>query len=99
MPLKNNSKYKEIKKKKTKIGLKEIIGNFLGDPEVNNSPSNEGSAGVIPDWGAKIPHVPRGQKKNKIQSRNNIVTNSIKTLKMVHIKKNLKKIKFFKIKL
>ena len=34
---------------------------------VNNSPSNEGSAGVIPDWGAKIPHVPRGKKK---QTRN-----------------------------
>ena len=32
---------------------------------VNNSPSNEGSAGVIPDWGAKIPHVPRGKKKKK----------------------------------
>ena len=54
---------------------------------VNNSPSNEGSAGVIPDWEAKIPHVPPGQKKTKTQNRNNIVTNSINTLKMVNVKK------------
>ena len=36
-----------------------------------------------------ITHMPCGQKI-KIQSRNNIVTNSIKTLKVVYIKKNLK---------
>ena len=31
-------------------------------------------------------HVPHGQK-TKTENRSNIVTNSIKTLKMVHIKK------------
>ena len=38
-------------------------------------------------------HMPLGQKtKTKTQNRSNIVTNSIKTLTMVHIKKkNLKK--------
>ena len=35
-------------------------------------------------------HMPRGQK-TKTQNRSNIVTNSIKTLKMVHIKKMFKK--------
>ena len=35
-------------------------------------------------------HIPLGQR-NKIQNRSHIVTNWIKTLKMTHIKKNLKK--------
>ena len=33
-------------------------------------------------------HLPRGQKKKK--SKSNIVTNSVNTLKMVHIKKKKK---------
>ena len=37
--------------------------------------------------GAGIPHA--SQPKN--QNRSNIVTSSVKTLKIVHIKKNLKK--------
>ena len=32
-------------------------------------------------------HMPQGQK-TKTQNRSNIVTNLIKTLKMVHVKKN-----------
>ena len=32
------------------------------------------------------PHMPRGQK-HKTQNRSDIVTNSIKTVKMAHIKK------------
>ena len=36
--------------------------------------------------GAKIPYALQSKKQSKKQS--NIVTNSIKTLKMVHIKKN-----------
>ena len=43
--------------------------------------------GHIPDWGAKILYA--SQPKN--QNRNNIVTNSKKTLKMVRIKKRKKK--------
>ena len=35
-------------------------------------------------------HMPQGQN-TKTQNRSNVVTNSIKTLKMVHIKKLLKK--------
>ena len=34
-------------------------------------------------------HMPQGQK-TKTENRNNIVTNSIKTLKMVHIKEQSK---------
>ena len=47
-------------------------------------PSNVEGEGLIPGWEAKI------QKKKK-NNRSNIVTNSIKTLQMVHIKKRLKK--------
>ena len=45
--------------------------------------SNTGDAGLIPEHGAKIPHAlqPSPPPKHKI------VTSSIKTLKMVHIKK------------
>ena len=35
-------------------------------------------------------HLPHGQK-TKTKTRNNIVTNSIKTLKIVNIKKSLKR--------
>ena len=52
---------------------------------VKTSPSNEGNTSSISGWGAK----PHGKKQtNKISS---IVTNLIKTLKIVHIKKNLRK--------
>ena len=42
--------------------------------------------GSIPDQGTKIPHasLPESQK----HKADNIVANSVKTLKMVHIKKN-----------
>ena len=52
---------------------------------VKTSPSNAGSAGLISGREVKIPHAlwPKNQTKN----RKNIVTNSIKTLKMVHIQK------------
>ena len=64
---------------------------FPGSPVVKTVPSNAGGVGSIPGWGAKILHVL--QPKN--QNRSNIVTNSIKTLKMIHIKKILKKIKLY----
>ena len=57
---------------------------------VKTSPSNAGSAGSIPGWGAKIPHASR-PKNQETKNRSNIVTNSVKTLKRVHIKKILKK--------
>ena len=45
--------------------------------------------GLISGWGAKIPYA--AVSKNP-EDRSNVVTNSIKTLKMVHVKKkkNLK---------
>ena len=52
---------------------------------VKTSPYNAVGVGLIPGWGAKIPHASR--PKNQNIKRSNIVTNSIKTLKMVHIKK------------
>ena len=53
---------------------------------VETSPFNAEGVRLIPGWGAKISHT-LGPKKIKTENRNNIVTNSIKTLKkMVHIK-------------
>ena len=40
---------------------------------------------LIPGWGAKILHV--SQAENQNINRGNIVTDWMKTLKMVHIKK------------
>ena len=50
---------------------------------VKTSPSNAGGTVLIPGQGAKVPH-PCGQKAT---TESNIVRNSIKTLKMVHIQK------------
>ena len=81
----------------------------LGCPMVKRFPSNAGAVGLLPGQGAKsahalgAPHAPPPRKKGKRttpytlqtkkQSRVNTVTNSIKTLKMAHIKKSLKKTK------
>ena len=56
---------------------------------VETSPSKAGVAGSTPGWGAKIQHVSRPKPKIQQQQEKpsgNIVTNSIKTFKMVHIK-------------
>ena len=58
---------------------------FPGGPVVETSPSNAGDAGLIPGRGAQIPHASQPKNQN-VSNRSNIVTNSIKTLKMVHIK-------------
>ena len=60
-----------------------------GGQLIKTSPSNTGDEGSIPGWEAKIPHVWGQKKKNNPpkQNRSNIGTNSIKTLKIVHIKK------------
>ena len=63
-----------------------MLEDFSGCPVVKTSPSNTGGTESIPDLGAKIPHA--SEPKN--QNINNIVTNSIKNLKMVHIKKKKK---------
>ena len=46
--------------------------------------SNAGDADSILSQGAEIPHASQARNQNIKQS--NIVTNSIKTLKMVHIR-------------
>ena len=57
---------------------------------VKATPSNAGAAGLIPGQGAKIPYG-LWLKKNKTKNRKNIITSSIKTLKIVHIKNRQKK--------
>ena len=66
---------------------------FPADPVAKTLPSSAGSAGSIPGWGAKNPR----RQKTKTENRKNIVTNSIKILKMVHIKKIFFKTEGFKI--
>ena len=58
---------------------------------VQTSPSNMGVVCSIPGQGVKIPHV-LWPKKQNINNRSNIVTNSIKTLKVVLVKKLLKNV-------
>ena len=60
-------------------------GDFSGGPVVKTLPFNTGSVGLIPHQGTKIPHAswPKNQNMN---NRSNVVTNSLSTLKMVHIK-------------
>ena len=60
---------------------------FPGGPAVRTSPSSAGGVGSIPGGRAKVPHA--SWLKN--QNRSNIVTNSMKTFKMAHIKNILKK--------
>ena len=52
---------------------------------VKTSSSNGGGVGSIPGWGAKIPHASWPKNQN-IKNKSNIVTNSIRLYKMVHIK-------------
>ena len=61
---------------------------LTGDPVANTSLSNAGDVGLILGWGPKISQL--AAKKPRHKTGNN-VTSSIKTLKIVHIKKNLKK--------
>ena len=70
----NSSKFKAASK------------NFPGGLVVKISPSNAGGAGSTPSRGGAKIHMLFGQK-TITRSRSSIVTNSMKTLKMVHIKK------------
>ena len=62
---------------------------FSDGPVVKTPPSDAEGAGPITGPGADS-HVPHSQKTNT-QNSTSIVTQSIKTLKVVHIKNNLKK--------
>ena len=68
---------------------KDESGDFPGGPVVKTSPSNAGGTGSILCWGAKILLVLKKQKQKT--SKTSILTNSVKTLKMVHLKKSFKK--------
>ena len=57
---------------------------------IKTLPSNAGGAGSIPGQGVRIPYA-SWWKNKKPENRNNIVTNLVKTLKMVHIKKAILK--------
>ena len=61
-----------------------IYCDFPGGPEVKTSPSNAWGTGSL--VGKLRSHMPHGQK-TRTWDRSNIVTDSIKTLKMVPIKK------------
>jgi len=58
---------------------------------VKTSPSNAGGVGLTPGQAAKIPRALWPKKSS--QNQNSIITNSIKTLKTVHIKKIFKEMK------
>ena len=57
---------------------------------VKTFPSSAGGVGSIPGQRAKIPQALKPKIQKSIIDRCNTVTNSIKTLKMVHIKKKKK---------
>ena len=71
-----------------KLDAKEhILGDLPGGPVVKTLLSNSGV--TVPSLVRKLrSHLPRGQKNKDMKNRSNIVTNSIKTFKMVHIKKS-----------
>ena len=76
-----NTYFLTVKEKKNR--------DFPGGSVVKTVPFNAGVCECDPWWGAKISHAsgPQNQRKNI----NNIVTDSVKILKMVHIKISLKK--------
>ena len=60
---------------------------FLADQ--GTLPFHVGGVGLIPGQVLKVPHASWPKNQN-MKSRSNIVTNSTKTLEMVHIKKKKK---------
>ena len=68
---------------------------FPGGSVVQTSTFNAGvRVSQIPDQGAKIPHAL--PPKTKTENKNNIVTNSIKTITLFHIQKQTNKFKKWK---
>ena len=62
-----------------------------GSPMAKTPPCKAGGGGSIPGQGTKIQHA------SWPKDRNNIVTNSIKTFKMVQIKKKILKNTYLKL--
>ena len=78
--------------KRPQAGLKEPAKyrygqDFPGSLVVKTSTFNAGAVGSTPGWGANIPHALWKKKKQKT-IKQNVVTNSIKAFKMVHIKRS-----------
>ena len=46
-----------------------VRGDFPGGPVVGTSPSSAGSVGLIPGWGAKIPHAASRPKNQNIKQK------------------------------
>ena len=46
-----------------------LIRDFPGGPVVKTSPSKAGGGGLIPDWGAKIPHASQPKYQNVKQKQ------------------------------
>ena len=69
--------------------IKTWVRDFPGSSVLKTWPSGAGGVDSIPGWRARIPHVLGPKQTNKQTNRSSIVTNSLKTLKMVHIKKSL----------
>ena len=59
-----------------------------GGTAIKTLSSNARDVGLIPGWGARIPHASWPKNQN-IKNKNNITTNSIRALKMAHLKKDL----------
>ena len=62
------------------------VKEFSDDPVVKTLPSNAGGEGSIPGQGTKIPYASQPKNPN-ISKRSNIITKSIKTLKIVHVRR------------
>ena len=62
-----------------------MMGDLPGGPVVKTLPSNAMGVALIPDWGARIPRALWSKKQN-VNNKSNIVTNSMRTVEMVHVK-------------
>lgn len=75
-----------------------MAGDFPGGPVLKTLSSNKGNVSLILGHGVKISHAlwPKPKKNPQIKKprarrrRSDTATNSIKNVKMVHIKKSLK---------
>ena len=65
------------------VASESCLRDIPGGPVARTSTSEAGGLDSISGWGAEHPHA--SWPKNP-RNKNNIVTNSVKTLKMVHIK-------------
>ena len=74
---------------KTCYIIKKNNWNFPGGPVVKPSPSNAGGTGLIPDWGAKIPHA-SGLKSQNIKQKQYCNKFSEDFKNSPHLKKSLK---------